>query len=537
MSPSLGTLIQSWRRSTLLIVASIILASHILGFFTGLFWAPNLYQSAQYKGALYHHDLQPIQNGNPTPLKDTTVKFTFPGANGGSSEIKTLSNWNWRVLASFILDISFLEKLSNFSDTQPLEFKLDAHLHSRPINDDSPWVAQYDFVDKNRSLDCSYKAKNNESDKLVCTLTPLLDLQLVRNQSYLITLNFNSEKSVFTQPGLVSTYLTTVIESSQFHDVLFYMKCLFTPLTLLSLVYFCTKIHLNDLYISIPDRLLIACGVCQFLQNIPTEILVDQWSIPHIKLMDDLGYIGLISCLYLFWIVYTKDKLARNEAWERNTRYYWKPILIISIGLLLFLLKTFYAKMPGYKNPFNNHWSYEKVINISLGFIFSLAICLMMLQTYVSVLIFRVLCDISISYPAVPKAWRIKMVLLYCFGVSLLTSGGFLLNLALELSLYLNSHFHFKPLPYHMSFASAYYLGLESLWNIHVIGLLIMLSRKSFHGGFVQPVRYDAQRNDDFIDDDGDLTENKEVIHLFEIPAENADDEFEYVENENNTKN
>jgi hypothetical protein len=31
----------------------------------------------------------------------------------------------------------------------------------------------------------------------------------------------------------------------------------------------------------------------------------------------------LMVAQILFWIVYTKDKLAKNEPWERNTRYYW----------------------------------------------------------------------------------------------------------------------------------------------------------------------------------------------------------------------
>ncbi len=63
------------------------------------------------------------------------------------------------------------------------------------------------------------------------------------------------------------------------------------------------------------------------MQNIPTEILLNSFSYKpnsvYLKLLDDFGQIFLMIAMILFWIIYTKDKLAKNEPWERNTKYYW----------------------------------------------------------------------------------------------------------------------------------------------------------------------------------------------------------------------
>ena len=53
------------------------------------------------------------------------------------------------------------------------------------------------------------------------------------------------------------------------------------------------------------------------------------------------------------------------------------------------------------------------------------------------------------------------MVLLYSFFVSVLTIGGLILQLAMELSLHWNPQFYLNPIPFHLTFASAYILGLN----------------------------------------------------------------------------
>ena len=313
------------------------------------------------------------------------------------------------------------------------------------------------------------------SAQYICSISPLLDIQLPSNSSYILTLEFrpptfpensssflNESWTFFANPALLRPSLTLIVESRQFHKGVFYLKCFFTPFLLTSLVWFCVKMYFNDLYISIPDRLLITAALAQFVQNIPTEVLVTQWPEPHLKLLDEISLVFLICSLQLFWAVFTLDKLATNEPFERNTRYYWSPILLISLGGITAALFSLYSRGPTFKNPFLNHWSTEGTITVSLGFVFGLALLALIYQTYLSVLVFRALCDISVTYPPSRyRAWRIKLVLLYCFAASVITVGGFVLHLAIILSLNWNPQFYIDPIPFHLTFSSPVILGLQ----------------------------------------------------------------------------
>ena len=74
-----------------------------------------------------------------------------------------------------------------------------------------------------------------------------------------------------------------------------------------------------------------------------------------------------------------------------------------------------YASCPSYKHAFNNHWQTEAEwpwmsdSGVQLYFIFFLSMLAFIYQTFLSVLVFRVLCDVSVQYPAVHRGWRIKV--------------------------------------------------------------------------------------------------------------------------------
>ena len=84
-----------------------------------------------------------------------------------------------------------------------------------------------------------------------------------------------------------------------------------------ALIMFCIRLYLNDLYVSIPDRLLITCALAQTLHNVPVEALIaegNMWDAsPYIKLLDDLSKFILVSSLFLFWLIYTKDKVSFTQ--------------------------------------------------------------------------------------------------------------------------------------------------------------------------------------------------------------------------------
>ena len=120
------------------------------------------------------------------------------------------------------------------------------------------------------------------------------------------------------------------------------------------------------------------------------------WALPHIKLLDDLSLLLLVCSLQLFWAVYAADKVAANEPWERNTRYYWRPLLIILLSAALSLLGVLFMRFPPLSNPFLSHWLTGFTTYLSLAFTFTIAVIVASFQTYLSVLVFRVVCDVSV---------------------------------------------------------------------------------------------------------------------------------------------
>jgi hypothetical protein len=99
----------------------------------------------------------------------------------------------------------------------------------------------------------------------------------------------------------------------------------------------------------------------------------------------------------------------------------------------------------------------------------------------------------SASSPLYYRAWRLKLVLLYCFAASVATAGGFVLKMSITLGLNWNQQFYLDPVPFHLSFSSPLLLGLQGFWNIHIVALLLLLSRVSSESAFqdyVKPVSY-----------------------------------------------
>ena len=126
-------------------------------------------------------------------------------------------------------------------------------------------------------------------------------------------------------------------------------------------------------------------------------MIVANYPDSYLTLLDPLSHIVLVTCLALFWTVFSLDKLADNEPWERNTRYYWRPLTAILLSAGVALLGVLFLRLPPLNNPFTSHWlpGPSPTIFVALGFTFSLAIIIASFHTYLSVLVFRVVCDIT----------------------------------------------------------------------------------------------------------------------------------------------
>lgn len=74
--------------------------------------------------------------------------------------------------------------------------------------------------------------------------------------------------------------------------------------------------------------------------------------------------------------------------------------MLIVLSCVLAGLFVLYSRGPTFENAFASHWSTSDAsVNISLAFVFGLVALALIYETYLSVLVFRVLCDVSVRYP------------------------------------------------------------------------------------------------------------------------------------------
>jgi uncharacterized membrane protein YhdT len=328
----------------------------------------------------------------------------------------------------------------------------------------SPWHSLATVLRVNRTLQCRLVPPRDLTSPghkaeltFHCSIHPIFELSVVTNSSYIMQVQLEKAASstglsLLTSNGTVSSQLSVVRETQEYHLLVFYTKCFFTPILLACLVWFVVRLCINDLYVTIHDRLLITAGLAQVLVNVPSETLVAAFPEPFLRLLDPFAHIVLVASLSLFWTIFTLDKLAENEPWERTTRYYWRPLTTLLLATLTCLMGLLYLRLPSLTNPFTSHWQSDHTTLASLGFTFGLAVMAAAFQTYLAVLIFRVLCDISVHYPGSSRGlWRLKLILSSCLLSSLLLCLGAFLRLAVCLALHWNTAVHTDPLLHSVS--------------------------------------------------------------------------------------
>ena len=281
MMSSQGTLIQRWNKWCTLTAALALLTAHIAAFVVAAHLCPQLFSARSYEGR--HCQLRgdeesfdlaltgcPEQleeeeeeeesvcpardTGDIVRLEDIRLSFTFPRLSEGEGEEEMLSSWSWRLVGSLALTFNILDQ--NFSLASP-DLLLSASLDYAPVRllrglkereeggecfPSSPWHSRARLVGAERSLSCSQSPPDTQNYH--CTLHPFLELLVLSNSSYALQVRLSGQDSseLLAANVTVSSALTVVRETDSFHRIYFYLKCLFTPLVLLGLVWFMVRL-------------------------------------------------------------------------------------------------------------------------------------------------------------------------------------------------------------------------------------------------------------------------------------------------------
>jgi len=560
MTGSQGTLVQQWGARTTVALAALVLLLHLAAAVLTTLLCPEMLRAAAFPGdhctphtsnTSYLVALDCEGSGHRTvgegacltrgegsvvALADLRLSFRFPGE--GEEAGQLLSAWNWRLVSSLGVHLTILaEDMPDLATTElELEVLLTASLDYAPLEllarsdpsgclPSSPWHSLAIIRRQPRTIRCLLalppQPRPNQRAELAfhCSLHPMFELSVISNSSYIVQAQVEEVPggaTLLSTNATVSSQLTVVRESREYHHLVFYIKCFFTPLLLASLVWFLVRLCINDFYVTIHDRLLITAGLAQVLANVPSEVLVAAFPEPFFRLLDPLAHIVLLTSLTLFWTVFILDKVATNEPWERTTRYYWKALAILLLAAAACLLGLLYLTLPSLTNPFTSHWQTATTTLASLAFTFLLAVTAASYQTYLSVITFRVICDISTHYPGSSRGlWRLKLVLGYCLLASLLVTLAAFLRLAVSLALHWNTEVHTDPLPFSVTSAGIVYLTELAGTNLHLVCLLVAVSRCPGSGGAgdwytpVRPVMYSPARRE-------------EQLHLWDLSAQHS---------------
>lgn len=534
MNHSQGTQVQNWSKTFTFIVTLVVTLMHIASVVLVIIYCPGMLQSDSFKGthckttsANFDVSCDGCSSDNPcviksdgdmTSLSNLILSYQFP-------HTPSLSYWNWKLTASLNIYLKVYREGLGFNETSfdnldyfsqdisifgSLDYALNANLEKSGQDAVmSAWHTKARVKDVKRTLSCSLMQVpeelfsefnlNNQELPFLCTLVPAIELFPLSNSTYIFTvqikkLNNSSDANninLMEANSTIESQLSIVHQTSIYNQLKFYMKCIFSPIILFSLIWFLVRLCYNDLYVNIPDRLIITAALNQLLANIPTELVSSNMVVPYLYLIDPACQIITFTVLAIFWVVFTQDKLADNEPWERTTKYYWKHLLSLLLVGLLGLMTVFYLNMPFLSNPFNNHWQPGVTLPVSLALVVTLILALAAFQSYLAIIMFKVICDISIHYPTTSRAWRLKGVLVYSFIVSLLLCLALMLTLAIQILLHWNPHHSTsQPLPYGMSTAGSLLLVSQLAINVHIVFLLLALSRSSSPGeGWYAPVR------------------------------------------------
>ena len=513
------SLIDSLRRGQLNCLIAVLVLLHLLSFITGAIFIGGVflpleeYEASSCVRRGLEGGCYPVEiiKGGKASLESRVFSFKFPNV----SDFQ-LSTWNWRLMGDVTLDATF----------RGPEIPEDAAHGAEDADDSNKGNSTRVFVLEQRvfpvvvtlNLEASTSGEWRKEASLVserdllCTLSRpradlvekkemldtaqyicsgfggtgrrLLEIYLPQNKIYALSLeialpNRLKNESASLHPFFhnkcdAGAVLSAVIESRTFHIATFYAQCIFCPFVLTALALFGSSVYANDLYISIPDRALMAAASIQLLQNIPIKAVASVTGLASMKIVDEIFYCILTAAFLVLWLVFAKDKLSSKEPWERNTKYYFRQLTLVCLGGSVAILFAIYVDGFDYNDPLSVGAGREKSTSFPsfcLAFAFGLVVAIMIFQIYFAVLVFKIVCTTQ------KCGYATKTLVLYCFAASLSASAGFVCRIAIKLRLDLNLAGELNTGSLSET-AGILYFGQQLFWNIHITALLILLRRK-----------------------------------------------------------
>uniref|UniRef100_A0A6M2DUR2 Protein wntless n=1 Tax=Xenopsylla cheopis TaxID=163159 RepID=A0A6M2DUR2_XENCH len=200
---------------------------------------------------------------------------------------------------------------------------------------------------------------------------------------------------------------------------------------------------------------------------------------PFMLLLGDIRQGIFYAMLLSFWLIFAGEHMLIQDCKKSTLKEYWKNLCAVAMGCVSLFIFDMCERGVQLHNPFYSIWVTDIGTNLALTFIILAGISAGVYFMFLSYMIWKVFCNISIkqsSLPAMSTArrlhyegliYRFKFLMLATLLCAALTVTGFILGQVTEGKWKWDDDID-------LNFTSAFFTGVYGMWNIYIFALIIL---------------------------------------------------------------
>lgn len=435
-----------------------------------------------------------LRNSNGLPTKDSCphlineintevqeankLVFMFQLPNPRSNMVLDYSRWQQNLLGVLHFDIEFEGEHEMSPDVL---LTLDVKLAYRNEEDASGDWKIYSEGTIERHLECilEHKSAGNFYD---CKIIPLFELASLHHDYYIVNVRLPVEDNKPTNADLKrvkDVWLVAINQNGGFTKVWLTMKTAFTPLIILTMIWFWNRVKQLNRAPVLLEYMLLSLGATLTFLNVPVELFTLFFELPFMSLYQDIRQGIFYAALLSFWLVFAGEHLMIQDPTPHHLRTYWKHLSAVAVGCASLLVFDLFEKGSQITNPFYSIWVNKLDTNLALTFIICAGISAGIYFIFLCYMIWRVFCNISIKKSALPSMssvrrlhyegiiYRFKFLMLATLACAAMTIIGFILDQVSEGRWKWDEDIQIE-------FTSAFLTGVYGMWNVYILALVIL---------------------------------------------------------------
>ena len=388
------------------------------------------------------------------------------------------TRWQQNLIGVLQLDIDHDEQYEMLPNAT---LALDVRLGYKNKGDKTDeWTLLAASVEE-RHLSCELDSEH--AYRYNCDLIPLFELGSLHHDFYLLNLrmppNMENQRNVdIGKP--VDITLVAIFQNGGFTKVWVSLKTVFFPLVVALLVWFWRRVQALQREPALIECMLFALGICLSVLNLPLEYLTLRFDMPYMLLITDIRQGVFYAVLLSFWLVFAGEHLMVSDDCDRNRlAAYWKHLSAVACGCISLFIFDMCERGVQLTNPFYSIWGTRVGTNLALSFIIMAGVSASLYFCFLSWMIWRVFCNISVKRQALPAMssvrrlhyegiiYRFKFLMLATLTCAAMTVIGFILGQVAE------GHWKWDD-DIKLNYTSAILTGVYGMWNVYTMAVICL---------------------------------------------------------------